>query len=96
MNAGATAGRADVGGYLTRGAVGDLGARLLFLLANMGWATKAGMPHHDPSDRSCDQAGPTDVASPRFVRPRGAVHVDARALARCSSHPRSAVRGDAR
>ena len=44
MNAGATAGRADLGGYLTRGAVGGLSAGLLFLLANMGWATKAGMP----------------------------------------------------
>ncbi len=35
---------ADVGSYLTRGAVGGLAAGLLFLLANMGWATRAGMP----------------------------------------------------
>ncbi len=35
---------ANLGSYLTRGAVGGVGAGLLFLLANMGWATKAGMP----------------------------------------------------
>lgn len=34
----------DLGSYLTRGVVAGIAAGLLFLLANMGWATKDGMP----------------------------------------------------
>jgi len=36
--------RVDLGACLTRGAVAGVSAGLLFLLANMGWATKSGMP----------------------------------------------------
>ncbi len=36
--------RADLGSCLTRGAVAGIAAGFLFLLANMGWATKNGMP----------------------------------------------------
>jgi hypothetical protein len=36
--------RVDLGACLTRGAVAGVSAGLLFLLANMGWATKSGLP----------------------------------------------------
>jgi hypothetical protein len=36
--------KTDLGACVTRGAVAGIGAGLLFLLANMGWATKNGMP----------------------------------------------------